>query len=109
MDDPEVHQEVSRRIAARTGMWVPLIAREQAIGVLEIHDKEGPDARFSHDDFRLAETFAARAAVAVELSQRVARDAVVLDTGRVVHVGPAQELLADEAMVHRMLGVGHAA
>jgi branched-chain amino acid transport system ATP-binding protein len=40
--------------------------------------------------------------------QRVARDAVVLDTGRVVHVGPAQELLANEAMVHRMLGVGHA-
>ena len=38
--------------------------------------------------------------------QRVARDAVVLDTGRVVHVGPAQELLADTAMVHRMLGVG---
>ena len=38
--------------------------------------------------------------------QRVARDAVVLDTGRVVHVGPAQELLADQAMVHRMLGVG---
>jgi signal transduction histidine kinase len=76
MDDPEVHQEVSRRLAARTGMWVPLIARDQAIGVLEIHDKEGPDARFDHDDFRLAETFAARAAVAVELSQRVARDAM---------------------------------
>jgi signal transduction histidine kinase len=57
-------------------MWVPLIARDQAIGVLEIHDKEGPDARFSHDDFRLAETFAARAAVAVELSQRVASDAL---------------------------------
>ena len=38
--------------------------------------------------------------------QRVARDAVVLDTGRVVHVGPAKELLADTAMVHRMLGVG---
>ena len=76
MDDPEVHQEVSRRLGARTGMWVPLIARNRVIGVLEIHDKEGPDARFSHDDFRLAETFATRAAVAVELSQRVARDAV---------------------------------
>jgi signal transduction histidine kinase len=76
MDDPEVHQEVSRRIAARTGMWVPLIARDQVIGVLEIHDKEGEDARFSHEDLRLAETFAARAAVAVELSQRVARDAM---------------------------------
>jgi branched-chain amino acid transport system ATP-binding protein len=37
--------------------------------------------------------------------QRVARDVVVLDTGRVVHVGPAQELLADKPMVHRMLGV----
>jgi branched-chain amino acid transport system ATP-binding protein len=40
--------------------------------------------------------------------QRVARDAVVLDTGRVIHVGPAQELLDDKPMVHRMLGVGHA-
>jgi signal transduction histidine kinase len=76
MDDPEVHQEVSRRLGARTGMWVPLIARDQAIGVLQIHDKEGADTRFDHDDFRLAETFAARAAVAVELSQRVARDTV---------------------------------
>ena len=37
---------------------------------------------------------------------RVARDAVVLDTGRVVHIGPAQELLADKAMVQRMMGVG---
>ena len=76
IDDPEVHQEISRRLAARTGMWVPLIGREEAIGVLEIHDKEGPDARFTHDDFRLAEAFATRAAVAVELSHRVARDAV---------------------------------
>jgi branched-chain amino acid transport system ATP-binding protein len=38
--------------------------------------------------------------------QKLARDAIVLDTGRVVHVGPAQELLADRPMVHRMLGVG---
>jgi branched-chain amino acid transport system ATP-binding protein len=38
--------------------------------------------------------------------QRVARDAVVLDTGRIVHIGPAQELLEDKPMVHRMLGVG---
>jgi branched-chain amino acid transport system ATP-binding protein len=40
--------------------------------------------------------------------QRVARDAVVLDTGRVVHSGPARELLADKPLVHRLLGVGHA-
>jgi branched-chain amino acid transport system ATP-binding protein len=41
--------------------------------------------------------------------QELARDAIVLDTGRVVHIGPAQELLADRPMVHRMLGVGMAA
>jgi branched-chain amino acid transport system ATP-binding protein len=38
--------------------------------------------------------------------QRVARDAVVLDTGRVVHVGPARDLLDDKPAIHRMLGVG---
>ncbi len=76
IDDPEVHQEVTRRFGARSGMWVPLIARDRVIGVIEIHDKEGPDARFSDDDLRLAETFGARAAVAVELSQRVASDAL---------------------------------
>ena len=38
--------------------------------------------------------------------QRVARDAVVLDTGRVVHVGPAAGLLEDKPLVHRLLGVG---
>jgi signal transduction histidine kinase len=86
IDDPEVNREVTRKAGARTGMWVPLIARDQVIGVLEIHDKEGPDARFSDDDLRLAETFAARAAVAVELSQRVARDAV----GRVVQAQEAE-------------------
>jgi signal transduction histidine kinase len=85
IDDPEVHQEVTRRLAVRTGMWVPLIAHDRVIGVLQIHDKDGPDPRFSDDDLRLAETFAERAAVAVELSQRVARDAVA----RVVQ---AQEL-----------------
>jgi branched-chain amino acid transport system ATP-binding protein len=38
--------------------------------------------------------------------RRVARDAVVLDQGRVVHAGPAGELLQDRASVHRLLGVG---
>jgi signal transduction histidine kinase len=76
IDDPEVHQEVTRRAGVRTGMYVPLVAQDRLIGVIEIHDKEGPDARFSDADLRLAETFGARAAVAVELSQRVARDAL---------------------------------
>jgi branched-chain amino acid transport system ATP-binding protein len=39
-----------------------------------------------------------------------ARDAVVLDQGRVVHAGPAKALLEDAAQVRRFLGVsgGHA-
>ena len=37
--------------------------------------------------------------------QRLARDVVVLDAGRVVHSGPAAELLADPEHVRRLLGV----
>jgi signal transduction histidine kinase len=76
LDDPEVDQFITRRIGARTGLWVPMIAREQAIGVIAVHDKEGRDPRFSDDDLRLAETFATRASLAVDLSERVARDAL---------------------------------
>jgi branched-chain amino acid transport system ATP-binding protein len=39
---------------------------------------------------------------------RLARDVVVLDQGRVVHTGPAKELLADSARVRRFLGVSGA-
>jgi branched-chain amino acid transport system ATP-binding protein len=37
--------------------------------------------------------------------QRLARDVVVLDAGRVVHAGSAAELLADPEHVRRLLGV----
>ena len=76
VDDPEVNREVTRRLAARTGLWVPLVARDRAIGVIGVYDKLGADPRFSNSDLRLAETFASRAAIAVDLSQRVARDAL---------------------------------
>jgi signal transduction histidine kinase len=77
LDDPEVDPVVTRRLGATTGLWVPLVARGRPIGVLAAHDKLAvPDCRFSDDDLRLAETFASRAAVAVDLSERVARDAL---------------------------------
>jgi len=76
LDDPEVNREVTRKLAARTGLWVPLVVRDRAIGVIALYDKLGDDPRFSDGDLRLAETFASRAAVAVDLSQRVARDAL---------------------------------
>ena len=40
------------------------------------HDRDGTDPRFTDADLRLAETFAPRAAVAVDLSARVAGDAL---------------------------------
>ena len=75
VDDPEVHRGFTRRFGARAGIWVPLVVNKRPIGVITAYDKlTAPDARFSEDDVRLAETFAARAAVAVELSERVERD-----------------------------------
>ncbi len=41
--------------------------------------------------------------------RRIARDAVVLDQGRVVHAGDAQELLAQPQLVKRLLSVGASA
>jgi signal transduction histidine kinase len=76
LDDPEVDPMVTRRLAARTGLWVPLVARDRPIGVIAVHDKLGPDPRFSDDDLRLAETFANRAATAVDMSERITRDAL---------------------------------
>ena len=76
LDDPEVDQEAARQLEASAGLYVPILVREEAIGVIGVHDKLGPDPRFSHEDQRLAETFAARAAVAIDLSRRVARDAL---------------------------------
>jgi signal transduction histidine kinase len=76
LDDIEVDQEVARRIAMRSGLFVPMIVGNRAIGVIAAHNKRGPDPRFTDEDLRIAETFAARAAVAVDLADRVARDAL---------------------------------
>jgi signal transduction histidine kinase len=76
LEDPEVDQEVTRRLGAMTGLYVPLLVRDEAIGVLVAHDKLGRDHRFSSGDLRVAEQFALRASIAVDLSRRVARDAL---------------------------------
>jgi len=76
IEDPEVDQDSVRLFGARTGLYVPLMLRDVPIGVLVAHDKLGRDQRFDSSDLRLAEQFADRAAVAVDLSRRVARDAL---------------------------------
>ena len=76
LDDPEVDQHAARQLGVRSALYVPLIARGRAIGVLIAHDREGSSPAFSDDDLRLAESLADRAAVAVDLSERVGRDAL---------------------------------
>jgi signal transduction histidine kinase len=76
LDDPEVDPELTRRVGARAGLWVPLRARGKTIGALMALDRRQFDPRFADADLRIAETFAARAAVAVDLSRRVARETV---------------------------------
>ncbi|HZQ80929.1 MAG TPA: GAF domain-containing sensor histidine kinase [Gaiellaceae bacterium] len=76
LDDPDVAQDEARMIGARTGLYVPMIARGRALGVIAIHDKRSGNGRFTDADLRVAEIFTARAAVAVALSERVARDTV---------------------------------
>jgi signal transduction histidine kinase len=76
LDDPDIDQEVARRLRIGAALYVPLVSGTRTLGVLVAVDKEGPDIRFSDADARVAELFADRATVALELSGRVARDAL---------------------------------
>ena len=76
LEDPEVDQVVARRVGAVAALLVPLVFHERTIGVVSGFNKNGSDPRFSDGDLRLAEAFATRAALAVHLSERVARETV---------------------------------
>jgi two-component system, NarL family, sensor histidine kinase DevS len=74
LEDPEVDQVSARRAGGLTALVVPLIFHDKPIGVISAYNKDGPDPRFTDDDLRLAEVFGTRAALAVHLSERVARE-----------------------------------
>jgi signal transduction histidine kinase len=76
IDDPEIDQTPPRVVGASAALYVPLVIRERAVGVIVAYDKRGPDPRFSDADMRLTQAFANRAALAVDLSERVGREAV---------------------------------
>ena len=76
LDDPEIDQVAARRLNVRSALYVPLLVAGSSIGVLVAHDRAGADPTFGEEDLRLAESLASRAAIAVDLSQRVSRDAV---------------------------------
>jgi signal transduction histidine kinase len=76
LEDPEVDQVVARRVGGVAALLVPLVFHDKSIGVVSAFNKNGPDPRFTDEDLRLAEAFATRAALAIHLSERVARETV---------------------------------
>jgi signal transduction histidine kinase len=86
IDDLEVDRsalqqftELTKLPFPSTGLFAPLLLHDQAVGVICAHDKiEGSerDLRFTDEDVRIAEWFGQRAAVAVDLSRRIQRDAL---------------------------------
>jgi signal transduction histidine kinase len=76
IDDPEVDQTAPRLVEATAALYVPLIIRDRAAGMIVVYDKQGLDPRFLDADMRVAQAFANRAAVALDLSERVGREAV---------------------------------
>jgi len=76
LEDPEVDQKTVVDLGVTTALYVPLIVHGRAIGVIAAHDKRGADPRFGDEDVRLGESLAERAALAVDLSERVTREAM---------------------------------
>jgi signal transduction histidine kinase len=109
LDDPEVDQQVARRMGVRSALYVPLVVRARPIGVVVVHDKLGASSSFTDDDVRLTESLAARAAIAVDLSERVTRDVVrrVVEAQEVERARLARELHdeAGQALTSILLGL----
>ena len=74
--DPEVDQAAIRGISVSTALYVPLVVEGEPIGVVAAHDKLAADPRFGDEDVLLAESLAKRAAIGVNLSRRVSREAM---------------------------------
>lgn len=109
VEDPEVDQKTVGDLGVTTALYVPLIVHGRAIGVIAAHDRRGADPRFGDEDVRLGESLAARAALAVDLSERVTRDAMrrVVDAQELERTRLARELhdQTGQALTSILLGL----
>ena len=84
IDDLSNDPRHARAVAEKTGyvprrlMSVPLLHEDEALGVLQVLDRED-DARFGLEEMELLGLFAAQAAIALALLQRARRAGAVLD------------------------------
>jgi signal transduction histidine kinase len=70
----QMHFALARQVDVRSGLFVPLVFRGRAVGVLNVFDRAGGQQDFTADDERLLEGFAASAATAVATAQTVASE-----------------------------------
>jgi DNA-binding CsgD family transcriptional regulator len=105
VDDPDVYQPLARPMNTRNALFVPLLSEGRSIGVIVATNKRGEDEKFSVDDLRLAETFAARCAPAVRRILEPAHDTAEARSGR--EAALAQAALTDrEHEVLRLVAHG---
>ncbi len=111
VDDPEIDQRLARELGITSAIYLPLAVRGKPLGVVAVHDRLGGSAHFDEDDVRLAETLVARAAIAVDLSERVSRDALrrVVDAQELERARLARELHDEtgQALTSILLGLKH--
>jgi signal transduction histidine kinase len=71
--DPQVNRAVVDRIGVRSGLYCPLVYRDQGVGVLVAYDP-GEHDLFDDDDVHVAELFTARATLALGMSRALASE-----------------------------------